>query len=58
MAVTAADFNGDGWPDLFTSYDTLLTAVLKPAQRNVQGVRIEKALPSHKRNGAASLGMG
>jgi hypothetical protein len=58
MAVTAADFDGDGWPDLFVSNDTLPNSLLLN-QRNgtFKEAAIENGI-AFTENGAAISGMG
>jgi hypothetical protein len=58
MAVTAADFDGDGWPDLFISNDTLPNSLFMN-QRNgtFKESAIEKGV-AYTENGAAISGMG
>jgi len=58
MAVTAADFNGDGWPDLFVSNDTLPNSLfLNQHNGTFRESAIEKGV-AYTENGAAISGMG
>jgi enediyne biosynthesis protein E4 len=58
MAVAAADFEGDGWPDLFVSNDTLPnTLFLNQRNGTFKEAAIEKGV-AFTENGAAISGMG
>ena len=58
MAVTAADFNDDGWPDLFISNDTLPNSLfLNQHNGTFKESAIEKGV-AFTENGAAISGMG
>ncbi len=58
MAVTAADFDGDGWPDLFISNDTLPNSLfLNQHNGTFKESAIEKGV-AYTENGAAISGMG
>jgi hypothetical protein len=58
MAVTAADFDGDGWPDLFISNDTLPNSLfLNQRNGTFKESAIEKGV-AYTENGAAISGMG
>ena len=58
MAVAAADFDGDGWPDLFVSNDTLPNnLLLNQHNATFKEAAIEKGV-AFTENGAAISGMG
>lgn len=58
MAVAAADFDGDGWPDLFVSNDTLPNSLfLNQRNGTFKETAIEKGV-AFTENGAAISGMG
>jgi hypothetical protein len=58
MAVAAADFDGDGWPDLFVSNDTLPNSLfLNQRNGTFKESAIEKGV-AFTENGAAISGMG
>jgi len=58
MAVTVADFAGDGWPDLFVSSDTLPNSLfLNQRNGTFKEVAIENGV-AFAENGAAISGMG
>ena len=58
MAVTAADFDGDGWPDLFVSNDTLPNSLfLNQRNGTFREAAIEKGV-AFTENGAPISGMG
>ena len=58
MAVAAADFDGDGWPDLFVSNDTLPNSLfLNQRNGTFKEAAIEKGV-AFTENGAAISGMG
>ena len=58
MAVAAADFDGDGWPDLFVSNDTLPNNLLLNQHNGTfKEAAIEKGV-AFTENGAAISGMG
>jgi len=58
MAVAAADFEGDGWPDLFVSNDTLPNSLfLNQRNGTFKEAAIEKGV-AFTENGAAISGMG
>ncbi len=58
MAVTAAHFNGDGWPDLFVSNDTLPNSLFVNQHNGTfKESAIEKGV-AYTENGAAISGMG
>src|SRR6266853_1267117 len=58
MAVTAADFNADGWPDLFISNDTLPNSLFVNQHNGTfKESAIEKGV-AYTENGAAISGMG
>jgi hypothetical protein len=58
MAVTAADFNGDGWPDLFVSNDTLPNSLfLNQGNGTFKEAAVEYGV-AFTENGAAISGMG
>src|SRR5437879_2538395 len=58
MAVAAADFDGDGWPDLFISNDTLPNSLfLNQRNGTFKEAAIEKGV-AFTENGAAISGMG
>ena len=58
MAVSAADFEGDGWPDLFVSNDTLPNSLfLNQRNGTFKEAAIEKGV-AFTENGAAISGMG
>jgi hypothetical protein len=58
MAVTAADFDGDGWPDLFVSNDTLPNSLfLNQRNGTFKEAAVEKGV-AFTENGAPISGMG
>ncbi|HKV62268.1 MAG TPA: CRTAC1 family protein [Candidatus Acidoferrum sp.] len=58
MAVAAADFDGDGWPDLFVSNDTLPNSLfLNQRNGTFKEAAIERGV-AFTENGAAISGMG
>jgi len=58
MAVAAADFDGDGWPDLFVSNDTLPNSLfLNQRNGTFKEAAVEKGV-AFTENGAAISGMG
>ena len=58
MAVAAADFNGDGWPDLFVSNDTLPNSLfLNQRDGTFKEAAVENGV-AFTENGAAISGMG
>ncbi len=58
MAVTAGDFDGDGWPDLFVSNDTLPNSLfLNQRNGTFREAAIEKGV-AFTENGAPISGMG
>ena len=58
MAATVADFDGDGWPDLFVSNDTLPNSLfLNQRNGTFKQVAVENGV-AFTENGAAISGMG
>jgi len=58
MAVTVADFDGDGWPDLFVSNDTLPNSLfLNQRNGTFKEASVENGV-AFTENGAAISGMG
>jgi enediyne biosynthesis protein E4 len=58
MAVSVADFDGDGWPDLFVSNDTLPNSLfLNQRNGTFKEVAVENGV-AFTENGAAISGMG